>query len=55
MTQEAVADAAGLSRNTVYYAERGEVLPGLDTLDALAEALDVDLGNLVSARKRKRG
>lgn len=56
LTQEALADRAGVARNSVYFAERGEVLPTLYTLDAFAKALGVDLADLVSpGRRRTRG
>ena len=52
MTQ--VAERAGLSRQIVSYTERGMRTPTLDTLLRLGEAMDVDVGELVSrAAKRK--
>jgi transcriptional regulator with XRE-family HTH domain len=46
-TQEALADLIGKSVDTVSLIERGKILPGLDTLDALSRGLDVRLSDLL--------
>lgn len=47
LTQEALADAAGLDRTYVSGLERGVRNPSLSTLSKLAAALDVPLARLV--------
>ncbi|MBY0562426.1 helix-turn-helix transcriptional regulator [Hyphomicrobium sp.] len=42
LTQEELADRAGLNRNYVGMVEREENAPTVDTLEALAKALDID-------------
>jgi transcriptional regulator with XRE-family HTH domain len=42
LTQEELADRAGLNRNYVGMVERKENAPTVDTLEALAKALDID-------------
>jgi transcriptional regulator with XRE-family HTH domain len=46
-TQEVLADSIGKSVDTVSLIERGKILPGLDTLDALSRGLDVRLSDLL--------
>lgn len=48
LTQEELAEKAGLSRVTVGKAERGSILPRTGTLRALAEALGVRVADLVA-------
>jgi len=43
ISQQALADASGLSRNTLSLIERGKSSPTLDTLHKLAQALQVDI------------
>jgi transcriptional regulator with XRE-family HTH domain len=42
LSQEELADLAGLNRNYVGMVERRENAPTIDTLEALAKALQVD-------------
>ena len=42
LTQEELADLAGLNRNFVGMLEREENAPTVDTLEVLAKALDVE-------------
>lgn len=46
LTQEALAERAGLSYKFIGEIERGRGNPTIDTLSKLAHALDVDLGDL---------
>ena len=48
LTQEALAAKAGLSRVALGKIERGAVVPRARTLDALAKALTVPVGELVT-------
>ena len=48
LTQEALATKAGLSRVALGKIERGSVVPRAQTLDALAKALAVPVGELVT-------
>ena len=43
-SQQALADASGMSRNALSLLERGKTSPMLDTLQKLADALQVDIG-----------
>lgn len=52
LTQADLARSAGLSRVGVGKIERGEVEPQARTLDALAKALDVSVGELVTPVRR---
>lgn len=47
LSQEQLADRAGLDRNYVGKLEREENSPTVDTLEALAVALQIDVENLV--------
>ena len=47
LTQEELADRAGLNRNYVGMIEREENAATVDTLEALAEALQVDVSRLI--------
>lgn len=46
-SMEAVAQAAGITRRTVINIENGSKVPRLDTLWAVAIALDVYVGDLI--------
>lgn len=46
ISQQSLAEAAGLSRNTLSLIERGKSSPTLDTLQKLADALQVDISAL---------
>jgi transcriptional regulator with XRE-family HTH domain len=52
LSQEALADAAGVDRTYVSALEREQYSASLDTLEKLADALDVDPGELL---KRGQG
>ena len=43
MTQQQVADNAGLQRNHISRIEQGRYSVGFDTLQAIADALDADI------------
>lgn len=47
LTQEELADLAGLNRNYVGMIERQENAATVDTLEALAKALDVHAAQLI--------
>jgi transcriptional regulator with XRE-family HTH domain len=49
LSQEQLAERAGLHRNYVGYLERGERNPAATTLFQIARALDIGLAELVSA------
>jgi transcriptional regulator with XRE-family HTH domain len=44
LSQQALAETSGMSRNTLSLLERGKTSPTLDTLQKLADALRVDVG-----------
>ena len=48
LSQAQVAEASGVSPNYIGVVERGEKLPALDTLESLAHALGVGLGDLLA-------
>jgi predicted transcriptional regulator len=55
MTQQELAYRAGLSISIVAHLEQGaKIDPRLSTLSALAEALQVDPGELIGPRSSKR-
>ncbi|MDR0628268.1 MAG: helix-turn-helix domain-containing protein [Treponema sp.] len=54
LTLREVADRAGVSESLVSQIERNRVSPALDTLLALAEALDMDLAYLFADYRRTR-
>ena len=43
MTQQQIADSAGLQRNHISRIEQGRYSVGFDTLQAIADALDADI------------
>lgn len=43
MTQQQIAESAGLQRNHVSRIEQGRYSVGFDTLQAIADALDADI------------
>ena len=47
MSQEALADAAGLHRTYISLLERGQRQPQLETIQALAKGLDTTMADLV--------
>jgi transcriptional regulator with XRE-family HTH domain len=47
LTQERLAEFAGMDRQAINRLENGHTSPMLDTLIRLADALDVDLAELV--------
>jgi transcriptional regulator with XRE-family HTH domain len=54
LTLREVADRAGVSESLVSQIERNRVSPAIDTLLALADALDLDLEYLFSDYRRER-
>lgn len=46
ISQEGLADMAGLARSTMGFVERGEQSPSLQTITKVANALDMDLHKL---------
>lgn len=54
LSQEALADIAGLSRGYLSDVERGEVAPSLETLQKLADGLGESLSFLVELYERKK-
>ncbi|MDR1863539.1 MAG: helix-turn-helix domain-containing protein, partial [Treponema sp.] len=54
LTLREVAEKAGVSESLVSQIERDKVSPAIDTLMALADALDLDLDYLFSGLKRER-
>lgn len=53
-TLKVVANAAGVSESLVSQIERNRVSPAIDTLIALADALDIDLEFLFEGYRRER-
>ena len=47
LSQEAVAELIGRSVDAISLLERGKIVPGLDTLDALSKGLGVPLRDLL--------
>lgn len=47
LSMNRVAELAGLSQQTISYIERGMKKPTLDSIHRIADALELDLGNLV--------
>jgi len=54
-SQNELARSAGLSQPMVLRVEKYERLPTIDTLLRLADALEVDLGQIISDASRERG
>ncbi|MFA6506793.1 MAG: XRE family transcriptional regulator [Treponemataceae bacterium] len=54
LTLKAVAEVAGVSESLVSQIERNRVSPAIDTLLALADALDIDLEYLFADFKKER-
>lgn len=54
LSQEELAAQAGLNRNYVGMIERGENSPTVDTLDRIAEALGVDVGDFLERGVKRR-
>jgi transcriptional regulator with XRE-family HTH domain len=54
LSQEALAELSGLSRNYVSSIERGRVSPSLGTLEKLANALGISLTKLISKYEDSR-
>ena len=54
MTLKVVAEKAGVSESLVSQIERNKVSPAIDTLLALADALDINLEFLFEEHRRKR-
>lgn len=54
LTQEQLADLAGLDRNYIGKLEREENSPTVDTLEAIALALQVDVGWLIRREPPRR-
>lgn len=55
LTQEEVTDRAGLSKNTVGTAERGDFAPTFPVLASIADGLGVTLGELVRVYEERLG
>ena len=55
LSQEALADKAGIHRVSLANIERGAKLPTLDTLERLSKALQIALGRLVAVKGKKGG
>lgn len=55
MSQEQLAEAVGVSRQTISKYETGEALPDIDKCKALAELFDVSLDDLVNYDKQASG
>lgn len=49
LSQEALADLAGLNRSYLGEVERGEVTPSLETMDKIAQGLGKGLAELFAA------
>lgn len=54
LTQEQVADLSGLDRKTISRIENGHYNPSLDTLWALADALNIEAYSLLVPTQPKR-
>lgn len=53
LSQERLAELAGLHRTYVGSVERGERNISIDNVEALARALDIDVTHLLSAKRLK--
>ncbi|HEY9266135.1 MAG TPA: helix-turn-helix transcriptional regulator [Microbacterium sp.] len=54
MTQEQVGEASGISQSQVSKYLRGVRVPDVDQLDALCDALGLDIAAVVATAKRQR-
>ncbi len=52
LTQEQLAERVGVTPETISRLERGVAIPSLARIDDVAQALGVDLGDLVRYRRR---
>ncbi len=50
-SQEKLANEAGLSRNAIWKIESGRVRPTVDSLEKIAEALEIDFAVLTDVSK----
>ncbi len=51
LSQEKLAELAGLNKNTIGFIERGEISPTIETLEKIAKALKIKLTELVDTSK----
>ena len=51
LSQEQFAELAGLSKNSIGMIERGQSKPSIDTLEKIANALNIELKELVDVSK----
>jgi transcriptional regulator with XRE-family HTH domain len=51
MSQRALADRAGVVKSTIYEAEAGRHIPRIQTLEKIADALGVEIADLLPSRK----
>ena len=51
MSQEILGELAGLSTNSISTIERGQSKPSIDTLEKIANALNIELKELVDVSK----
>ena len=49
LSQEELGEMSGLTRNYIGAVERGEYVPTLDTVEAIAKALEVDAPDMLRA------
>ncbi len=54
LTQEALAKKAGVSRSTITGAIAGDRMPGIDTVQKCAEALDTTAAELLTDRSEQK-
>lgn len=51
LSQQSLADRAGVTKSTVYEAETGRRTPMLDSLGKIADALGVEVADLLPSRR----
>ena len=51
LSQQELADRAGVVKSTIYEAEVGRRIPRIQTLEKLADALGVEIVELLPSRK----